>query len=242
MNEVIFVKRLFLLLLPMLLCLMCLSSCGKDSETLKETENNDKQEDASSVEQNGEDAINENELQIQGEEGTIQWTINNGVLTILGHGVVEGEPWLEHPEVNVSMITELVIGDEITDFSYSSFGNYEALATVDLGDGFTYIPPEEFIGCTSLKEFRFGENVTFIDGGAFERCGFKELVIPDSITFINIGAFANCTELERITIPTSVTEIGEGAFDGCDKLTIYGISGSYAESYANANGIAFSEM
>ena len=72
MNEVIFVKRLFLLLLPMLLCLMCLSSCGKDSETLKETENNDKQEDASSVEQNGEDAINENEQQIQGEEGTIQ--------------------------------------------------------------------------------------------------------------------------------------------------------------------------
>ena len=217
-------KRLFLLLLPVLLCLLCLSGCGKDSETSEETTNSNKHEDTGPAEQNEEDAINENEPQIQGEVGTIQWTINNGVLTILGHGVVDGEPWLEHPEVDVSMITELVIGDEITDFSYSSFGNYETLTTVDLGDGFTYIPPEEFIGCTSLKEFRFGENVTFIDGGAFERCGFKELVIPDSITFINIGAFANCTELERITIPTSVTEIGEGAFNGCDKLTIYGFS------------------
>lgn len=180
--------------------------------------------------------------QIQGEAGTIYWEISDGVLTISGTGVVEYEPWLEHPDVSVDMITELVVEDGITDFSYSTFGNYDALKAVELGAGFTYIPPEEFIGCTNLTKFHFGENVTFIDGGAFERCGFKTLVIPDSITFINIGAFANCAELEKITIPASVTEIGEGTFDGCDKLTIYGSSGSYAETYAAENGIAFSVL
>ena len=32
------------------------------------------------------------------------------------------------------------------------------------------------------------------------------------------------------------------AFNGCDNLTIYGIANSYAEKYANENGINFSAL
>lgn len=81
--------------------------------------------------------------------------------------------------------------------------------------------------------------ITLIDGGAFERCGLKELTLPDTITFINMGAFSDCAELTKIEIPPSVSGIGEGVFDGCESLTIYGSRGSFAESYAKENEIPF---
>ena len=110
--------------------------------------------------------------------------------------------------------------------------DHYSLVHVTIGDGITYIPPETFIGCTSLTQVDFGANITLIDGGAFERCGLKELTLPDTITFINMGAFSDCAELTKIEIPPSVSGIGEGVFDGCESLTIYGSRGSFAESYA----------
>ena len=57
---------------------------------------------------------------------------------------------------------------------------------------------------------------------------------------IGVYAFEICTALTSITIPNSVTSIGEDAFYGCTLLTtIYGYTGSYAETYANTNGYTF---
>ena len=42
-----------------------------------------------------------------------------------------------------------------------------------------------------------------------------------------------------VIIPDSVTYIEEYAFDGCENLTIYGYTGSYAETYANENDFPF---
>ncbi|MGI6248148.1 MAG: leucine-rich repeat protein [Acutalibacteraceae bacterium] len=70
-----------------------------------------------------------------------------------------------------------------------------------------------------------------------------ETTIPSSVTKIGGSAFKGCASLERITIPESVTNIGEEVFEGCaDNLTIFGVPGSYAETYANANNINFSAI
>ena len=66
-----------------------------------------------------------------------------------------------------------------------------------------------------------------------------ETTIPDGVTNIGFSAFAGRTGLTGITIPDSVTSIGESAFYNCPDLTIYGKSGSYAESYARNNKIAY---
>lgn len=70
------------------------------------------------------------------------------------------------------------------------------------------------------------------------------LTIPDTIngypvTAIGDFAFGNCISLESITIPSSVESIGYDAFCGYNNLTIYGYSGSFAESYARDNNIKF---
>ena len=48
-----------------------------------------------------------------------------------------------------------------------------------------------------------------------------------------------CIRLTSITIPDSVTSIGKYVFHYCDRLTIYGVKGSYAETYAKENKIPF---
>ncbi len=50
---------------------------------------------------------------------------------------------------------------------------------------------------------------------------------------------ANAENLEKAVIPASVTKIEDHAFDNCPRLVIYGIFGSYAETYAKVNNIPF---
>lgn len=91
----------------------------------------------------------------------------------------------------------------------------------------------------------------------------EEFKIPNSVTKIRAGAFAECDSIESVVIPSGVTEIGENAFLWCDGLksvdvpssvkvigaeafTVgYGFEGikcregSYAESYAKENNVAY---
>ncbi|MBQ9832218.1 MAG: leucine-rich repeat protein, partial [Clostridia bacterium] len=64
-------------------------------------------------------------------------------------------------------------------------------------------------------------------------------IIPDGVTHIKGWAFESCGYLTKLTVPSSVTNIEEYAFIWCDNLTIYGSSGSYAETYAKENEIPF---
>jgi len=75
----------------------------------------------------------------------------------------------------------------------------------------------------------------------FARANITEAVIGEGITHIGDRSFYNCISLKKIVIPESVTSIGTYAFKNCEELTIYGIPGSYAETYANENGIPFVE-
>ena len=52
-------------------------------------------------------------------------------------------------------------------------------------------------------------------------------------------AFYGCTNLTKITIPESVTSIESFAFEDCNNVTIYGYTGSYAETYAKKKDIPF---
>jgi len=68
----------------------------------------------------------------------------------------------------------------------------------------------------------------------------KRVVLPETVTEIGEGAFSGRDVLEQLNLPAGVKTIGADAFSGCSNLTIYGVRGSYAETYAFENDIPFS--
>lgn len=93
--------------------------------------------------------------------------------------------------------------------------------------------------CVDLIDVDIPKGITIIGDRAFAQSNtLKSVNIPEGVTKIGTNAFTACP-LERIYIPSSVTSIGQYVFVYCDKLTIYGIAGSYAQKYANSNGIKF---
>ena len=66
------------------------------------------------------------------------------------------------------------------------------------------------------------------------------MVLPEGMTTIEAYVFAGCTALTKIWIDQEVTSIGNNVFENCSNLTIHGIENSYAQEYAETNGIPFS--
>ena len=106
-----------------------------------------------------------------------------------------------------------------------------------------------FSGVKSLRTITFGENLTSIDGAAFEGTGIEEVTIPAGVTTMGNGSFTEClslkkvvvsegiekipyltfsgdTALEEITLPVSLTLVDEYAFDNCTALTKVNYSGN----------------
>lgn len=89
-----------------------------------------------------------------------------------------------------------------------------------------------------------GYPVVSIGYDAFVETGFDDIVIPEGIVSIEKYAFSLCYYTDTITIPESVTFISEDAFYFAGVEAIHGLmlrvtKGSYAEQYAEDNGIAY---
>ena len=152
-----------------------------------------------------------------------------GVKTI-GNNCFDGCTVLE----TVSLPTGLTT---IRDFA---FRNCDALTTIEVPDSVTTLETYVFTSCDSLSDVSLGRGITEIPQYAFYACpSLQTITIPYWVTEISGYAFANCTGLTDITIPQSVTTIVSTAFSYPDRLTIYGVAGSYAETYANNHSIKF---
>ena len=116
-----------------------------------------------------------------------------------------------------SKLTSIIIPSSITKIGTGCFMYCELLEQVQYGSGLSEVPNNTFYECTSL---------TKID-------------LLYGINKIGNNAFANCTQLSEISIPKTTTTIASNAFSYPDQLTIYGIAGSYAESYADSIGATF---
>ena len=119
-----------------------------------------------------------------------------------------------------SGLTEITIPAGVQTLTDSCFAYNPNLVTVNMTEGLEEIGNNVFANCTSLKT----------------------MFLPEGLTKLGGAAFNGCTSLESVTIPESVTDFGESFnFEGCNltKLTIRGVAGSPAQTYAENNGIKF---
>ena len=161
-------------------------------------------------------------------------------------------------------IAGLIIPSNVTTSDRSSpFYECEKLETVIFAEGRSNIPDGILEDCKSVKTIVLPEGITRIGFMAFRGIGIETVELPNSLERIEGYAFYECEKLEQIVIPVNVKEIENSAFYGCSKMraaviprsvtrigedafsgscsdfTIFGYSGSYAETYANSNNIPF---
>ena len=151
-------------------------------------------------------------------------------LISFGYDAFWGTPWLTtKQEENPLVIVNGVLIDGTT-----------CTGSVTIPDNVTSIGESAFFYCEKLTGITIPNSVMNIGWDAFSHCtSLTEITIPNSMTSIGMQAFYGCTNLTKITIPESVTSIESFAFEDCNKVTIYGYTGSYAETYAEENDIPF---
>ncbi|MEE1503410.1 MAG: leucine-rich repeat protein, partial [Acutalibacteraceae bacterium] len=137
--------------------------------------------------------------------------IISGTGTMINYEYPFDIPWWERR----SLITRVILEKGITNIGDWAFHNCYNLTYVSIPDGVTNIGNESFSLCDNLTS----------------------VTIPDSVKELGLSAFYGCSSLELVEISNSVISIGEYAFSDCDNLTIWCYTGSYADSYATANGI-----
>ena len=117
---------------------------------------------------------------------------------------------------NGTVVTEIVIPDDITSIKDCTYMCFKDLVSVVIPDSISFIGNYAFYGCTYLANLTIADSVTKIGNYAFYGCtNLTSLALPDSIITIGDYTFSNCTGLISLTLPDSVISIGSYAFSKC---------------------------
>ncbi len=164
-------------------------------------------------------------------------------------------------------LTSVEIPSSVTSIGDYAFSHCQSLASIKIPASVTSMGVTVFYYCTNLTSVEISSSVTSIGDYAFSHCySLANIEIPENVTSIGDSAFADCKSLTSIEIPVNVTSIGNSAFidsrslekvtiysknvsfgsyvfRSCPaSLTIYGYTGSSAETYAEENNILFKEI
>ena len=136
-------------------------------------------------------------------------------------------------------LKEITLPKNLRSVGDNVFGQCTSLEKVTLNEGLQFIGNEAFWGCSALESINIPDSVKEIGDYTFENCfALQNITLSDGLETIGDMTFCNCESLKKITIPSSVVKIGEDAFYGTD-CTICGISGSYAQQYAEEHNMKF---
>ena len=139
-----------------------------------------------------------------------------------------------------SGLTNITLPDGLLAIEESAFRKCADLESIALPDSLTSIGTYCFAECDKLGTVTLGSGLTQIPAYAFNLCQSLEKVeLPYRMQTVAANAFTNCTSLKEVTVPRSTTSIATNSFSYPKKMTIYGISGTYAETYANSIGATF---
>ena len=137
-------------------------------------------------------------------------------------------------------LPEAILPSGLEEIESNAFKNCKSLKKAVVPDTVSSIGSSAFYGCEALTDITLGSKLKKIANQTFYGCAaLPSIMIPYSVTAIGDSAFVNCTKLTQITVPRNTTSIASNAFSYPKKMTMYGPSGCYAQTYANGKGIKY---
>ena len=137
-------------------------------------------------------------------------------------------------------LPEAILPSGVEKIESNAFKNCKALKKAAVPDTVSSIGSSAFYGCEALTDITLGSKLKMIESQTFYGCiVLPSIVLPYNVTTIGDSAFVNCTKLTQITVPRNTTSIASNAFSYPKKMTMYGPSDCYAQTYASGKGIKY---
>ena len=137
-------------------------------------------------------------------------------------------------------LPEAILPSRVEKIESNAFKNCKALKKAAVPDTVSSIGSSAFYGCEALTDIILGSKLKKIESQTFYGCTvLPSIVLPYNVTTIGDSAFVNCTKLTQITVPRNTTSIASNAFSYPKKMTMYGPSDCYAQTYASGKGIKY---
>ncbi|MBD5552345.1 MAG: leucine-rich repeat domain-containing protein [Lachnospiraceae bacterium] len=164
------------------------------------------------------------EYEIIAQDGTVR------ILTYLG-------------DESIIFIPTELDGRKISVIGKNAFSRNATVEQVIFPSGITEIEREAFAYCSRLETVILGQELEKIGGRAFAYCpSLTEIRFPEGLKETGGGICAYCPKLEKIYIPESMESIGDKAFEGCSNLKLVYGSSTYAEIYAQQEGLVYVDV
>ena len=134
----------------------------------------------------------------------------------------------------VTSAKKIELGGSMTAIPTNFTKNDTLLTTLIIGDNITKIGASAFLGNRSLTDVTITAPVDTIYNNAFNGCtALQAFDVPASTKYIAAAAFKNCSALEAITIPAATEQVDRGIFTGCSGLKSFTIEDSDTPLYFN---------
>lgn len=140
---------------------------------------------------------------------------------------------------NNTELEQVILPKTVSSIEWGAFEGCKNLKTVNIPASVSAIEDMTFSGCGSLKAIAIPNGVNYIGVKAFAETALEDITLPASLKAVEIKAFSGCKSLKTVTIGSGVTYIGENAFEGCKNLTLVCKKDSFAQKYAEQNGIKY---
>ena len=119
-----------------------------------------------------------------------------------------------------SGLKTIILPNNVKEIEPWAFLKCEKLERVVWNAQTKIVPPNCFVGCSSLLSFNF-KNVEVIGHYSFKGCGFREVNLPSNIEKIGKGAFECCRKLEKVIWDAKYSIVEQECFKSCEKLSAF---------------------
>jgi len=173
----------------------------------------------------------------------IRESLFRNCISLEGIDIPDSVTTIESYAFNGSGLKEIIIPENVKTIGTYAFQNCVSLEKAYIPQSTRDLGSYAFQGCELLSDLTISDyGIQEIKSYTFKDCpSLVKVILPKGVTKIGAQAFVNDTSLIEITIPESVTSIDTTAFSYPDKMAIFGLEGSYAETFADENGFLFND-